>query len=207
VGSKLVHLGDPDDSGGFRDSSILQLSRDFKLVERLDVERFVPGDLGLDLQGVERRRFVGDGQTLEWLPHLHLDLPEGERTLRLAPGRPEGMSRAELARQISLRSALGIASAEHRYEYYSRLAYALAGVAGALLAIALALRRGRTGHVNTTLVEGLVIAAGLWALLGVARALSIAGRLPPIVCAFGPEVLTLAVGLVALHHVNRSALL
>jgi lipopolysaccharide export system permease protein len=204
---RILQLGDPLPGGGFQGASVFQMSKDFSLARRIDAETMVPvgGDSWL-LRGVQVRSFDGSGGTqshFERVPELRLDMPGAAAIQQVAPGRPEMFSRGELRRQIDVRQLLGLGTDEQWFEYYSRLAYVLVGCAGTLLAAALALRANRRGNVSTALLEGLVVAAALWAFQGVAKALSLSGKLPPLVCAFAPELFGVAAGLALLAHVNR----
>jgi lipopolysaccharide export system permease protein len=209
---RILQLGDALPEGGYKDASIFEMSKDFSLVRRIDAEAMRPagGDSWL-LRGVQLRRFDvpagarGSGPQFERAAELRLDLPGAAAIQQVAPGRPEMLSRSELRHQIDVRQLLGLGTEEDWFEYYSRVAYVLVGCAGTLLAAALALRGNRRGNVSTALLEGLVVAGVLWAFLGIAKALSISGKLPPLVCAFAPELFGVAAGLALLAQVNRRA--
>jgi lipopolysaccharide export system permease protein len=89
---------------------------------------------------------------------------------------------------------------DFQLERYNRLAYPFAGVPGALVALALALRRNRRGHVSSALVEAVGVSMAFWAVQGVSFALGLSGRVPPWVAAWAPNVLFLAAGLVAVRR-------
>lgn len=203
---RILHLGDPLPGGGFRDPSIFELSDHFSLVRRIDADAMIPlGGAVWRLKMARVRTFEGNGSHERSEAELRLELPGGDRLGEVAPGQPGMLSRAELRRQIRIREALGLDPSEELFEYYSRVAYVLVGFAGTLLAAALALRAGRKGHVATSLLEGLIVSGLLWGLLGVAQALSLAGRLPAWACAFAPELLGVAIGLALLRQTNRRA--
>ncbi len=206
LGSRILHLGEPLPGGGFSKATLLETSPDFAVTRRLDAEAIVPlGGERWRLDGVIERELGGGKQSLRRLSSLTLRLPGGEAIGKLAPGKPEMLSRAELRRQIGYREELGLDTAEDRFEYFSRVAFVLVGCAGAMLAAALSLRAGRRGHVATSLLEGLVVSALLWALLATAKALSLSGRLPPWACAFAPELAGVLLGGFALAQSSRRA--
>ncbi len=201
---RILHVGEPLADGGFGDVSIFETSPDFTLSRRVDAAAMRPaGGDRFVLDRAEVRTFDASGEHVEKPGRWEVELPGAAAIAGLERGKPEMLPRADLRRQIRLRSVLGLDVAEELFEYYSRVAYVLTGCAGALLAAALALRTGRKGHVATSLLEGLLVSAGLWAALGVAKALSIAGRLPPVVCAFLPQGLAFLVGLAALARLQR----
>ena len=204
VGDEILHLGPPLRGGGSRDVSIFQLSPDFVLQERIDADRMIPlGQGHFRLEHARRRRFDDLRQRLTTIAALDVQLPAADALFALMPGRPEMLSRAELATQVEARKQLGLPSREQRYEASARLADAFVGWAGALLAIALALRVSRRGHVNATLVEGIAIAGALWATMAVFKSLSLAGRLSPGMSATAPVALAAALGLWAIWRLSR----
>lgn len=205
VSDGILRLGQPLAGGGCRDVSLYRLSPDFTLSERIDAQAMVP--LGGDrfrLDGARVRHFEGLQQKLSSPGSLELVLPAAAELFALAPGRPEMLSRSELTRQAEVRSQLGLPKGEQTYEADARIADAFAGCAGVLVAAALALRARRRGHLNPSLVEGIAIAAGLWALMAVFKSLSLAGRLDPWLCAFGPVGLIGAIGLGILYWQARA---
>ena len=204
VGDAILHLGPPLRGGGSRDVSIFRLSPDFTLQERIDADRLVPlGEGHFRLEQARVRHFDDLRQHLTTLASLDLELPAADALFALAPGRPEMLSRSELEKQVEVRKLLGLPSREQRYEASARLADAFAGWAGALLAIALALRPGRRGHINATLVEGIAIAGALWATMAIFKSLSLAGRLSPGTSAVAPIVLAAALGLWGIWNLSR----
>src|SRR5262249_25411691 len=97
----------------------------------------------------------------------------------------------ELLEQIDARSQLGRSTPKLSYAVHNRLAYPLMGFAGALLAIGLALRPDRKGHLTAALIEGALISSVLWGVLVSGRALVIAERISAGVAAWTPLVLIL----------------
>lgn len=115
-------------------------------------------------------------------------------------GRPQQMPFGVLVRQIGLRRALGQPTLEFELERYNRLAYPLIGVPGALLAVALALRVNRKGHIATSLLEAVGVSLVVWGVQGVSWALALSGRLPPAVAAWAPNALFLLAGALAVRR-------
>ncbi|MHB8418813.1 MAG: LptF/LptG family permease [Myxococcales bacterium] len=206
IAGKIVHVGEPLAGGGFGDVQIFEMADDFSLARRIDAASMRPesGDRFL-LEGVAIRTFEGSAEHVERRDRWEVDLPGASSIGSIARSKPEMLSRSELRRQIELRTGLGLDVAEERFEYYSRVAYALLGGVGALLAALLAFRVGRRGHVSTSLLEGLFVSGGLWAALGAARTLSVLGRLPTAVSAFLPQGLALLLGAVLLLRLEHRA--
>ena len=105
-----------------------------------------------------------------------------------------------LVDQIALRRRLGLPTVDFQLERDNRIAYPFAAVPGALLALALALRRNRKGHVSAALGEAVGVSLLFWAAQGVSWALALSGRVPTEVAAWAPNVLFLAVGIVAVQR-------
>ena len=105
-----------------------------------------------------------------------------------------------LLQQIDVRSRIGLPVADFQLERDNRLAYPLAGVPGALLAIALALRPNRKGHVATALVESVGVSLLFWSVQGVTWALGLSGRVRPWLAAWAPDLVFLAAGLWAVRR-------
>ncbi len=192
-GDWVLHLRGGDAESGFEDVTLLRLSRTFDLLERIDADRmFSAGGTSWTLSGVIERRFGESGEPFTLANERVVDLGVEASTLRIRRGRPEQMRLEELVEQIAARERVGLPTPKLKLALHSRFAYPLTGLAGALLAIGLALRPGRKGHLTVALVEGLAVAVALWGLLVIGRALVIAERVPPPAAAWAPFALLLA---------------
>lgn len=196
-----LRKGDPD--RGFRDVSIYALKPDFTLASRVDARemRFLEGTRW-KLEGTTQRTLQPDGSsTLEEGAERVMDLGTGPAGFRVRLGRPEQMRVPELLEQIRTRKEVGLPTQGFVLGLHNRFAYPLAGLPAALLAVGLALRTGRKGHLTTAMVEGLVIAASLWGLMVVCRTLVLSERLAPALAAWMPfTVLSVAAAWLWTHH-------
>jgi lipopolysaccharide export system permease protein len=187
--------------GGFERVTVLEVDPGFRLSRRIDARRMHPDGDAWILEDVEDRTFLPDGEMrTERAESRRYAFDEPPEAFSVAPGRPSEMRWRTLVRQIDLRRRLGLPVVEFQLERYNRLAYPLAGVPGALVALALALRRNRRGHVSAALVESVGVSLAFWAVQGVSFALGLSGRFPPWVAAWAPNALFLAVGLVAVRR-------
>jgi lipopolysaccharide export system permease protein len=93
-----------------------------------------------------------------------------------------------LSEQIRARVEAGLPVALFRLALHNRFSYPLTGLASALLAIGLALRPGRKGHLTVAVLESFVVSFILWGLMVVAKALVLSERLPPFVASWAPFV-------------------
>jgi lipopolysaccharide export system permease protein len=195
-GRRIYDLRGSLPGGGFERVTVLEVTPEFRLARRIDALRMVPAPDGAwRLSDVEERTFDPDGefhlvQAAERV--LRFDEPPG--SFDLAPGRPSQLRYAVLSQQVELRRRLGQPVAEFELERANRLAYPLLGVSGALLAVALALRRNRRGHVSTSLLEAVGISIAVWGVQGICYAFGLSGRLSPELAAWTPDLLFLAAG-------------
>jgi lipopolysaccharide export system permease protein len=203
-GRRVYHLRGSLPGGGFEKVTVLEVTPEFRLSRRIDAVRMEPAPGGAwRLAEVEDRRFEDGGETrLERAAERIYRFDEPPGSFDLAPGRPSQLRYAVLDQQISLRGRLGQPSAEFELERANRAAYPLSAVPGVLLAVALALRRNRRGHVSASLLEAVGVCLLLWGTQGVCMALGLSGRLSPTVAAWAPDVAFLAMGWLA---VRRSA--
>lgn len=193
--SRIYHVRGSEDHGALTKVTILELGPGFRLVTRIDAERLAPGEDGVaTLEGVSLMRFEGGARlAAERHERLLLALPEKPEDFRVRAGRPRQLRIDELLSQIAVRRRLGLGDAEHRLELHGRLAYPLIALPGAWLAIRLALRRNRKGHLTAALAEGILVSLLVWTLLVVFRALGTGGTLGPSFAAWTPVAIVAAV--------------
>jgi lipopolysaccharide export system permease protein len=200
-GRRVYNLRGQLPSGGFERVTILEVDPAFHLVRRIDARRMRPDAGEWVLEEVEDRRFGQDGaMAIERAPERRYRFDEPPEAFSIVPGLPSQMRWRTLISQIDLRRRLGLPVVEFQLERYNRLAYPFAGVPGALVAAALALRRNRKGHVSAALVESVGVSLAFWGVQGVSWALGLSGHVHPAVAAWAPNVIFLAVGLLAVRR-------
>jgi lipopolysaccharide export system permease protein len=200
-GRRIYHLRGALEGGGFVNVTVYEVDPSFRLVRRIDADRMRPdGDEWL-LEEVEDRRFAADGSMqLETADLRRYRFDEPPEAFSVVAGRPSQMRWSTLVSQIALRKRLGLQTVEFELERDNRLAFPFVAVPGALLALALALRRNRKGHVAAAFGEAVGVSLLFWAAQGISWALALSGRVPPAVAAWAPNVLFLAVGIVAVRR-------
>jgi len=202
-GRRIYHLRGQRAGGGFEGATILEVDAEFRLVRRIDASSMSPAERGWSLTDVEDRRFLADGSVrLESAAERRYDFAEPPEAFALVAGRPVQMRYSVLNEQIHLRRQLGQHVAEFELERNGRGSAALVGVPAALLALALALRANRKGHIAAALVEAVGISLLLWSMQGTALAMGLSGRAPPVVAAWAPVLVFAAAGIVALRRVR-----
>lgn len=202
-GRRVYHLRGMLPEGGFARVTVLEVSNEFQLARRIDADRMRPDGGGWILEDVEDRTFLPDGKVrFERSASRRYDFPEPPEAFAVVPGRPTQMRWETLLRQIGIRRRLGLPVADFQLERYNRLAYPFAGVPGAMLALALALRKNRKGHIAAALVESVGVSLLFWGTQGVTWAMGLSGRAEPWVAAWAPNVLFLVLGAIAVRRAS-----
>ena len=187
-GDHIFYLSSGSAQEGFENVAIFTVTPEFRLARRVDarVMRPVEGSRWR-LEGVVERTFTPDGQSqVREQAQVEYDLGVAPSTFRIRPGRPEQMQVPVLREQISARDEVGLDSRQFSLVLHNRFAYPLAGFPAALLAVGLALRPGRKGHLTVAIVEGLLICVTMWGLMVVARTLALTERMAPPLAAWLP---------------------
>jgi lipopolysaccharide export system permease protein len=202
-GHRIYHLRAGDDEASFERVTVLEVSEAFRLARRIDAARMTPGAAAGEwvLDDVSERTFQEDGSVaLSVAPRRTYRFEEDPGAFAVRPGRPAQMRRAVLREQIALRERLGLPARDFTLEWHNRTSYPLATIPAALLALAIALRRDRRGHVTAALVESVGVSLVFWALQAVCWSLAVSGRLPPVLAAWLPDGLLLAAGIGAIRR-------
>jgi lipopolysaccharide export system permease protein len=197
-GRRVYHLRGVLPEGGFQSVTVLELTPDFRLARRIDAAGMRPDGAEWILEDVVDRTFLADGSLqVEQAPSRRYRFDEPPDAFRVVPGNPTQMRWTKLVDQIAVRGRLGLPTAEFELERDNRLAYPLAGVPGALLAIALALRANRKGHISAALLESVGVSLVFWGVQGVSTALGLSGRVSPGLAAWAPDAIFLLLGAAA----------
>ncbi len=194
-GDWVYNLRDATDTG-FHSVSLYEFDASFRLIQRIDAAA-MDWDHGKawELTDVTVSTFAdGQREGAQTFDHTSIELPETLDDLRIKTGKPRQMSMFQLFDQVRLRQRLGLLDLEFKHELYNRISYPYASVAGALIAIRLALRRHRSGHLATAMAEALGISLLMFTLWTVFRAMGISGILSPGVAAVSPLVTLALIG-------------
>lgn len=199
------------DGQAFTDVSLYETTPDFRLQKRIDASSMEPAEDGSWTFRDARISTFEGGERVGFDRHetLSLVLPESSRDFRIRQGNPRQMSLGALYEQIGTRAKLGLSSVEFSHELHNRLAYPFSAVPGAFLALILALRRNRKGHLATSLAEGIVVSLLTFVLLTVFRVFSYTGALPPVIAAWSPLAILVCLGLLlsVVLHLSESGTL
>lgn len=181
---------------GFRNVTLYELDDAFSLVRRVDAETMDPGEGGWVLGSATVTTFrEGERMERRELPRYVLDLPERPEDFQLRTGRPRHLPLRELLAQIRLRQRLGLEDVGYRQELYRRVAFPFSAVPASLVAVRLALRRSRRGHLAASLGEGILLSLLLWTLFTIFQAFGLSGAISPAVSGLAPLGIFLVMGL------------
>jgi lipopolysaccharide export system permease protein len=202
-GRRIYHLRGTGAGGSYERVTILELGEGFTLARRIDAASMIPGlEPGTwRLLGVEERGFV-PAASFERYDERTYRFDEDPASFAIRAALPSQLTRRALGEQVALRARLGLPSADYALEWHRRLSYPLAGISAGLVALALALRRERKGHLTAALLEAVAVSFVYWAFDGVALSLGHSGRLAPAVAAWSPGVAFLGAGVAALRRVG-----
>ena len=205
-GDQIFYLRRGNAQEGFENVAILTVTPEFRLARRVDADtmRSVEGTRWM-LGGVVERSFTKDGQSqVRQMAEAEYDLGVTPHTFRLRPGRPEQMRIPVLREQIRVRSEVGRDTRQFSLVLHNRFAHPMASLPAAMLAVGLALRPGRKGHMTVAIVEGLLISVMMWGLMVVTRTLALSERMAPAVAAWFPvALLSVAAALLWLRGEGR----
>ncbi len=169
--------------------TVFELDERFRITRRWDT----PSLTHLDgprwvAQPVTERTFPSSGESPVIAHERHeLNLVGSNRdTFAVRTGRPEFMPTAELLEQLQVRARVGLPTERLVLALHNRFAYPMTGFAATMLAVAMALRPKRRGHLTLALVEGLVVTLALFGLLLVGKALVLGQHVAPAAAAWAP---------------------
>jgi lipopolysaccharide export system permease protein len=202
-GRRIYHLRGGTEGTGFERVTVLEVTGEFRLARRIDAARMVPGPTPGEwvLDEVAERTFGPDGSiAASFAPRRSYRFDEDPGAFAIRPGRPSQMRWSVLREQLELRRELGLPARDFALESQSRLAYPLAGIPAGMLALGLALRRERKGHLTAALVEAVAVSLVFWAAQAICWSLAVSGRLSPALAAWTPDLLFLAAGALSLRR-------
>lgn len=196
LGNHIVHVRGALEGKHLLDVSVFEVNASFHLVRRLDGAQMdsIGGDRWSLLDVVDRRFLESEQTSVVAHPRLEIVMPgSNPQAFDIRTGRPEFMTWQALKSQLELRGRVGLQTERYLLALHNRLAYPMTGVAATLLAVILALRPGRKGHLTLALVEGLGVIVVLFSAMMVGKSLVLGEHLPPFAAAWGPVVALLAV--------------
>ncbi len=188
--TELLHPGTNDMYG----VTILEVDKDFRLIDRLDARRAHWTSAGWELSEGALRQIAPDGQ-VQTVPFVWtaLDIKEEMDDFIRIQKAVTSMSYRELREYIAQLEAAGFQARKYLVELYSKLSFPLVNLVMVLVAIPFALQSPRGGRLFGV---GLAIAimAGYLVVHYVALAFARADLLPPLLAAWTANVIFMGIG-------------
>ncbi|PPR10642.1 MAG: hypothetical protein CFH41_01631 [Alphaproteobacteria bacterium MarineAlpha11_Bin1] len=138
--------------------------------------------------------------TREDIRRLPTDLTRGNINDSFAP--PETISFWALPGFISIMENTGFSGVRHLLHWHTHLALPLMLAAVVILAATFSLRPGRRGGTAVIIVSGIGVGFVLYFLSDVAYALGVSSKLPIVLAAWSPAIITLFLGVAVLLHLE-----
>lgn len=181
-----------------------QISRDNRIIKRLDAEYATYKDSAWHFSTVTQREFDTLGnetiQEHDRLTLTTLSEKPGDFLRRTKP--LEEMNFLEIANFISKRSRAGQDVAEEKVELYYRFSYPIITIIVLLITLPLSVVLKR-GGIAIGLGISIIIAFVYWGMIQTCRAYGVAGVMDPVIAAWLPNIFFGAVGIVMIFRVPR----
>jgi len=183
--------------------SLLDFDRSFQLSRRWDArEALWDGSKWMLVDGYLRTFEDGMVSSAEPFSQKEVDLSVGPVELSRVERKPEEMDLRELRNYIRRASASGIPTEAYRVDFQTKISIPFTGLVMALFGVALGLWAKRSGLL-VGMGMSLLVGLAYWILLAVGISLGHSGKLPPLVAAWGANLVFGLGGIVLLWEVRR----
>jgi lipopolysaccharide export system permease protein len=174
---------------------VVDISRDFRLVDRLDAGRAVwTGEAWMLSNGVFRQLGPDNQVTVDAFTERLVSMPEQINDLIQVQKAPETMSFLELRGYITRLAETGHQVSKYLVQLDSKLSFPLIHVIMALVAIPFALASPRSGGRGVGIAVAILISVGYWVVNSVAIAFAKAELLPPMLGAWTANIIFAGLG-------------
>jgi lipopolysaccharide export system permease protein len=175
--------------------TVVEIGRDFRLVERLDARsaQWTPAGWQLS-EGVVRRVGAQNRVTSDVFDSRLVVMPEHIDDFIRVQDAPDTMSFLELRAYVAKLREGGHQVGKYLVQLYSKLSFPLVHVIMALVAIPFALASPRSGGRAVGIGVAIIIAVGYWVVHSVALALAQADLLPPALAAWTANIVFAGIG-------------
>jgi lipopolysaccharide export system permease protein len=113
------------------------------------------------------------------------------------------MSLNQLSKFIDRNKEAGLDTLRYEVDYHAKFGFAFAAVVMSFLAIPFSVTRARSGGAFASLGFCLLLAFGYWASYSSALTLGQHGAIPPILAAWGPNIIAIALATFFLLRIKR----
>jgi LPS export ABC transporter permease LptG/LPS export ABC transporter permease LptF len=174
---------------------VLDLTPDFRLIDRLDVRRAQWVSDGWEMSGGIARQ-IGSSQQVQTrsFEHRVMELPEHIDDFIRVQKLPDAMSFLELRAYVTKLRDGGHQVGTYLVQLYSKLSFPLVHLIMALVAIPFALAAPRSGGRGVSIGVAIVVAVAYWLVHSVALAFAKADLLPPALAAWSANIIFTGLG-------------
>lgn len=123
--------------------------------------------------------------------------------LKAAPNSSDLLTLRELGRFIDRNKEAGLETTRYEVDYHSRWGFAFAGLVMAMLGIPFTVGKARSGGMFSNLLTCFGLAFGYWILYSSSLALGQHGYIPPVISAWGPNLLGMALSVFLILRLKR----
>lgn len=178
--------------------SEIDIGSNWKVIRRVDADqvRWIDPVIGWTMQNVTTHRFDGTQTPPSYAPSLPLPISNQPSDFYEFRNEPETMSFFELRRFITQQAVNGVATGQYKADLYSKLASPFVIVITSLIVLPFALRPARTGSMAASSLAAIFIAFSYYAVDSFSVAMGRAEILPPLMAAWGANILMAGVALV-----------
>ncbi len=171
---------------------------------RVDAQSVVKEGERWLFRGAYVRNFT-DGQitSTRFLDSAILPLNISLSDLKAQSTKPERTSFREMRRNVKKRRAVGLQSTALTVDMHSKLSYPLASLVMVLLGIPFSLGWERGGKLSRGILMGIIISVFYWVLFFAGISLGHSGLLPPVLAAWGANILLSLLGLYMILGVRQ----
>lgn len=166
-----------------------------RLTERIDATRAV-FDKGRWIfeNGTVRTFPAKGGVKVNSFPEKEINLPESPEDLSQFRENPDEMNFISLAEYVRKLNRSGFNPTAYVVDLYSKTSIPLISLVISILSIPFAFRARPSGGIVASLGMSLVLGFAYWVLISIFVALGHAGKVPPFLSAWAPNIFFLAVG-------------
>ena len=185
--------------------TLYRLNGENRLYQRIDAKaaRWIPDVKRWRFDdGLIHRFNEKGGITQEAFTAAHFNLKDVPDDFKQSGKKPEEMSWAELRNHIAIMQTSGVDTTSQVVDLWAKLSTPFICFVLALVGVPFSIRSNRSGGVALGVAITIAIGAGYLILFYVGISLGHAGRLPPPVAAWGPNIIFLMSGTYLLTHVR-----
>lgn len=182
--------------------TLFRMGEDSRLKERLDATRARwEGGKGVSFLDGFLRAFDGDGSfQASFFSEKKIPSSEKLEDFMLIQKEPNEMSLREISAYVKKVQSNGYDATQYLVDMHAKLAFPFSCLVMTLVGIPFSLRSSRSGGVALGIVSGIFLGFAYWILSSIDLSLGKAGTLPPLVAAWGANLLFTTLGITLMFY-------